>query len=127
MNHRTMILNPNFVRRRPLLDTVDLDYPSQITDVISIFALVSQSLRTGEPMHQIIPTSLLDRLLYHHTHDVLSRREQEPVEKMSYVDRASSLEFVFFSTGVTAVSQVIQASLASVHHTLYSHSCEILT
>ncbi|KAH8119852.1 hypothetical protein DFH11DRAFT_1754336 [Phellopilus nigrolimitatus] len=90
LNRRTMILNPNF-----------------ITDVMSTFALVSQSLRTGEPMHQILPSSLLDRLLYHHSHDAISHAEQE--QKASYVERITSLEFIYFSTGITAVSQVIQA------------------
>ncbi|KAI5117073.1 hypothetical protein M0805_007950 [Coniferiporia weirii] len=97
LNRRTTILNPNF-----------------ITDVMSTFALVSQSLRTGEPMHQILPTSLFDRLLYHHTHDAMARAEKEP-EEGSYVERANSLEFLYFSTGVVAVSQVIQ-SLDEMHH-----------
>ncbi|KAL5494924.1 hypothetical protein ACEPAI_386 [Sanghuangporus weigelae] len=97
LNRRTLILNPNF-----------------ITDVMSIFALVSQSLRTGVPMHQILPTTLMERLLYHSTHDILSRRDQERLEDTTYLERVSSYEFVFFSTGVTAVSQVIE-SLDEIH------------
>ncbi|KAL5519292.1 hypothetical protein ACEPAH_975 [Sanghuangporus vaninii] len=97
LNRRTLILNPNF-----------------ITDVMSIFALVSQSLRTGAPMHQILPTTLMERLLYHSTHDSLSRRDQERLEDTTYLERVSSFEFVFFSTGVTAVSQVIE-SLDEIH------------
>ncbi|EJD03603.1 uncharacterized protein FOMMEDRAFT_133035 [Fomitiporia mediterranea MF3/22] len=97
LNRRTMVLNPNF-----------------ITDVMSTFALVSQSLRNGEPIHQILPTSLLDRLLYHHTHDAVALREYAVTENVSYFERASSLEFIFFSTGITAVSQVIR-SLDEMH------------
>ncbi|THH07358.1 hypothetical protein EW145_g3442 [Phellinidium pouzarii] len=96
LNRRTMILNPNF-----------------ITDVISTFALVSHSLRTAEPMHQILPTSLLDRLLYHHDHDTLAHADNEE-EKTCYVERISSLDFMYFSTGVAAVSQAIQ-SLDEMH------------
>ncbi|KAF7369614.1 hypothetical protein MVEN_00292200 [Mycena venus] len=49
--HSSKVLNPNF-----------------IADVMAVFSLISQSLRTGEPMHQVIPTNLLDRLFYHEGH-----------------------------------------------------------
>ena len=74
---------------------------------MSIFALVSQSLRTGEPMHQILPTTLLDRLFYHHRHDTMAANEAES-EQASYVERVKSIEFLYFATGITAVSQAIR-------------------
>lgn len=77
---------------------------------MSTFALVSQSLRTAEPMHQILPTSLLDRLLYHHTHDILTIKEMNRKEITNYVERVSSEQFIYFATGVAAVSQVIRVS-----------------
>ena len=43
---------------------------------MTTFALVSQSLRTAEPLHQILPTSLLDRLL-HHAHRLPKPAEEE--------------------------------------------------
>ena len=94
---------------------------------MSIFALVSQSLQTGEPIHQILPTTLIERLLYHNAHDMLSRKDQEQADEVSYVERVSSFEFVFFSTGITAVSQVIEVSFPSsgmgmVFYLLGSHS-----
>ncbi|KAJ7784920.1 hypothetical protein DFH07DRAFT_763532 [Mycena maculata] len=52
--HSSKVLNPNF-----------------IADVMAIFSLISQSLRTGEPMHQVLPTSLLDRLFYQQSVDEL--------------------------------------------------------
>ena len=65
---------------------------------MSIFALVSQSLRNGEPIHQIMPTSLLDRLLYHSSHQELSARDDSR-EKISFVERVTSFDFLFFATG----------------------------
>lgn len=78
---------------------------------MSTFTLVSQSLRTGEPIHQVIPTSLLDRLLYHQQHQVNSNNSAYE-EAVDYVERVQSLEFVFFATGVAAMSQIISVSLS---------------
>ena len=64
---------------------------------MSIFALVSQSLRTGEPIHQILPTSLLDRLLYHSSHQQLSEREE--VHRLKVAEKLASLDFSYFATG----------------------------
>ena len=74
---------------------------------MSTFALVSQSLRTAEPLHQILPTSLLDRLL-HHSHNLPLPAEHVP--KISFVERAQSEEFMYFSAAVAAVSQILSVS-----------------
>ena len=97
---------------------------------MSVFSLVSQSLRTGEPLHQILPTSLLDRMLYHQTHKELalgsSRRakpttqssdgQDEPQDavcrlKVDPVERVRSPEFMFYATGIAAVAHIITVSL----------------
>lgn len=111
MSRRTMVLNPNFVSiSREALYLLESNLHDQITDMMSIFALVSQSLRTGEPMHQILPTTLLDRLFYHHSHDIMVAKETDQ-EPASYVDRATSIEFLYFSSGITSMSQVIKVRI----------------
>lgn len=93
---------------------------------MSIFALVSQSLRTGEPLHQILPSSLLDRMLYHQTHKELalsassgagiardgvaeggSETEAGAEEKIDPVERMQSPEFMYYATGIAAVAHTI--------------------
>jgi hypothetical protein len=39
----------------------------QIGDTMSVFYLVSRSLKTGESMHEVLPDCLLDRVFYHHS------------------------------------------------------------
>jgi len=111
LNKGTLVLNPNF-----------------ITDVMSIFALVSQSLRTGEPLHQILPSSLLDRMLYHQSHKELalsassdapgvggtgedaaggSETDAGAGEKIDPVERIQSPEFIYYATGIAAVAHII--------------------
>ena len=58
-------------------------FSHQIAEVMSVFTAVSQSLRSGEPIHQILPASLLDRLLYHHAHATAIQRVQEPQPRPS--------------------------------------------
>lgn len=65
---------------------------------MSIFALASQSLKTGEPIHQIMPTSLIDRLLYHSSHHELAQRDDSR-EHIKITDRVSCLEFIYFAAG----------------------------
>ena len=77
---------------------------------MTTFSLVAQSLRTAEPMHQVIPTSLLDRLLYHQQHQYHSRSYEsraDAVDQIDIAERIKSLDFVFFATGIAAVSQII--------------------
>lgn len=69
---------------------------------MSIFALVSQSLRTGEPIHQILPTSLLDRLLYHSSHQKLSEREE--MHHLKVAEKMASLDFTYFATGKSSLA-----------------------
>ena len=47
----------------------------QISDVVSMFFLVSQSLRTGEPLHSAQYKNLTDRLHYHGSNSTVSEPE----------------------------------------------------
>ncbi|KAJ7463697.1 hypothetical protein FB451DRAFT_1352935 [Mycena latifolia] len=87
--HSSKVLNPNF-----------------IADVMAVFALVSQSLHTGEPMHQVLPSSLLDRLFYHHGH----------TESRADVDVAGvkSLGYMYYASAIGAVYQLLH-SLDELH------------
>lgn len=76
---------------------------------MSTFSLVAQSLRTSEPMHQILPTSLLDRLLFEHTTKTLSALHL-PVERTEYVEKVQNPEFMYFATGIASVSLIIGVS-----------------
>ena len=80
---------------------------------MSTFALVAQSLRTSEPMHQILPTSLLDRLLFEHTTKTLVALHR-PVERTEYVEKVQNPEFMYFATGIASVSLII-GSLDDMH------------
>ncbi|KAI0254490.1 hypothetical protein BJV78DRAFT_1338541 [Lactifluus subvellereus] len=88
--HHTKVVDPNF-----------------ISDIVSVFSSVSQSLRTGEPMHTVLPQTLLDRLLLHHqvgasaTLDLDDQREIGP-------DQMQSLEHMFYTSAVIAVYQLMQ-------------------
>ena len=111
-----------------------------MTDVMSVFALVSQALRTGEPLHQILPSSLTERMLYHQTHKELamtaaavSSRINSHINQMHGVtdngemtkdtkmerdgsttddpaERIQHLEFMYYAMGISAVTQLITVS-----------------
>jgi len=88
--HHTRVVDPNF-----------------ISDIVSVFTSVSQSLRTGEPMHTVLPQTLLDRLLLHHqvgeyaTPDLDNSSEIGP-------DEMQSLNHMFYTSAVVAVYQLMQ-------------------
>lgn len=97
---------------------------------MSIFALVSQSLRTGEPLHQILPSSLLDRMLYHQSHKELALSASSGAgiardgaaeggletteEKIDPVERMQSPEFMYYATGIAAVAHTITVHIFSL-------------
>ena len=79
----------------------------QIADVMATFSIVSQSLRTGEPVPQAFDQNLFDRLHYHgnvghHSladgdtaHDALHRQLAESVTRYEYMFYATSISAVF--------------------------------
>jgi len=92
--HSTHVLHPNF-----------------ICDVMSMFSLVSQSLRTAEPMHQVLPNPLLERLFYHRqTTFYFPNSNKKDID----FDEMQSLDYMFYCAGLTAVYQILQ-SLDELH------------
>ncbi|KAK0471132.1 hypothetical protein IW261DRAFT_1513189 [Armillaria novae-zelandiae] len=87
--HHTGVLNPNF-----------------ISDVMGLFSLVSQSLRTAEPMHQVLPETLLEKLFYHQS----NYASQDSLT----LENATSLDYMYYAAGVVAVYQLLH-SLDELH------------
>ena len=78
----------------------------QIAEVLVVFSVVSQSLRTGEPIHTTLPPNLLDRLLYHHTavHDT----SESTSEGLLLVDEVQALDHLYYAPAVIAVFQLME-------------------
>lgn len=102
--HHTKVLNPNFIQ-----------------DVLTTFSLVSQSLRTGEPVHTVLPHNLLERLVYHYTPVYLSavgpgggknngEGGNQQGKRMTRVDSSvfKSLDYMFYSAAIVAVFQILE-------------------
>jgi hypothetical protein len=85
--HHTKVVNPNF-----------------ISDVLSVFSLVAQSLHTGEPMHTVLPQSLLDRLLYH---DLVVHATPQ-TRGIDHIHELRSLNYLFYATAVISVLQLTE-------------------
>ena len=85
----------------------------KISDIVSVFTSVSQSLRTGEPMHAVLPETLLDRLLLHHrigefaTPDLDGHSEIGP-------HGLQSLDHMFYTSAVIAVYQLMLVRVSKV-------------
>ena len=80
--------------------------------MLALFSLVAQSLRTGEPLHEVLPTSLCDRLFYHqHRSDVLSNA---PDHRPSWVEleQVQTLDYMFYATALIAVYQLLKVNLS---------------
>jgi len=88
--HHTRVVDPNF-----------------ISDIVSVFSSVSQSLQTGEPMHTVLPQTLLDRLLLHHQVGELSTPD---LDRRSIIgpDEMQSIDHMFYTSAVVAVYQLMQ-------------------
>ncbi|KAJ7257147.1 hypothetical protein C8J57DRAFT_1136056 [Mycena rebaudengoi] len=92
--HSSKVLNPNF-----------------IADVMAIFTLISQSLRTGEPMSQVLPHSILERLVYHHGRSLVPA---VIIGRGIDVQQIKSLSYMQYASAVVAVYQLL-ASLDELH------------
>ena len=73
-------------------------------------------------MHQILPTALLDRLIYHNIRSRRTRNGPEgdngvtsspalPLEEI--LERVQSLQYMYFAAGIASVWQVISVSVVS--------------
>ena len=86
-------------------------YSLKISDIVSVFSTVSHSLRTGEPMHTIIPQTLLDRLLLHHHIGVVSTPDLDGPRVIG-PDETQSLDHMFYTSAVVAVYQLMQVCIS---------------
>lgn len=71
-----------------------------------MYSLVSHALRNAEPMHQVLPQTLLERLFYHRHTSFLSpnstKKDTIDIEEMS------SIDYMFYCTGLVAVYHILQ-------------------
>lgn len=110
-----MAVNPNFVRHVPFIPALAHTSPSlQISDVMATFLLVSQALRTGEPVPEAFHQNLLDRLHYHgavgrHTFSGSEGGAKDAVHRDA-IDAISNYESMFYATAICAVYQVVEVS-----------------
>ncbi|KAJ6554824.1 hypothetical protein B0H19DRAFT_1263119 [Mycena capillaripes] len=93
--HSSKVLNPNF-----------------ISDVMAAFTLVSQSLRTGEPLHHVLPHSLLDRLSCHHGH--ARARAATAVDSQRDLQAIKAPSYMYYASGMISVYQLLE-SLDELH------------
>ncbi|KAI0070747.1 hypothetical protein K474DRAFT_1631398 [Panus rudis PR-1116 ss-1] len=89
----TRIVNPNFV-----------------ADVVSAFAVVSQALRTGEPLHEATRQNLVERLHYHgdvaeHALEEHADLNQDHVAHP--IESISDYDYMFYASAIVAVFQVL--------------------
>lgn len=85
----------------------------QITDVMSTFALVSQALRTGEPMNQVFHQNLLDRLIYHGNVAYPAPTGDDPPKggHADLLDILTTYDYMFFAAGISAILQLLEVCL----------------
>ncbi|KAG8773968.1 hypothetical protein FRC12_002211 [Ceratobasidium sp. 428] len=110
--HKTAFLNPNL-----------------ISDVMAIFGIVSMSLETGHPVHEVLPSNLLDRSLYHDERSrVVGARfkqldqingeeaaESTPItNELLTGQKLMSMEYSAYATGVSASFHLLH-SLDKIH------------
>ncbi|KAF8504548.1 hypothetical protein F5888DRAFT_760893 [Russula emetica] len=93
--------------RQSLLHNTNVVDPNFISDVVSVFTSVSQSLYTGTPLHSVLPETLLDRLLLHHRHAFTATPDIDDHSDIG-PDELQSLEHMFYTSAVVAVYQLIR-------------------
>jgi hypothetical protein len=128
--HHTVVVDPNFVCHSHVVLVKQGLILSKITDIVSVFSSVSHSLRTGEPMHTVVPQTLLDRLLLHHHIGVVATPDSE-LDGHTVIgpDETQSLDHMFYTSAVVAVYQLMQVriSLASTERWyLWRALCPVL-
>lgn len=109
--HHTVVVDPNFVRFSHIVLVKQGLILFKISDVVSVFSSVSHSLRTGEPMHTVLPQTLLDRMLLHHHFGVVATPELDGNSVIG-PDEAQSLDHMFYTSAVVAVYQLMQVRIS---------------
>lgn len=76
---------------------------------MSVFFIVSRSLRTGEPLHGTLPKNLFQQAVYHHRRTNAESRENERDTTTAIEDweQLRSPEFMAFAAGVTALYKIL--------------------
>lgn len=84
----------------------------QISDAVSMFYLVSHSLRTGEPLHAAQYKNLSDRLYYHSGTATIAVTDADAHNQSKKAHRQSimSYEYMFYSSAVVAVLHMCHVS-----------------
>lgn len=92
---------------------------------MAIFGIVSMSLETGHPVHDVLPSNLLDRSLYHDEQSrVIGARfkqfdridGEEAAESAPITDerltaqKLMSMEYSSYATGVSAAFHLLHVS-----------------
>lgn len=80
---------------------------------MATFSLVSQALKTGEPIPQAFHQNLLDRLHYHARARYGSIRHDQPVRETmhrAHLESITKLEYVFYACAISAVYQILDVS-----------------
>ena len=71
-----------------------------------MYSLVSHALRNAEPMHQVLPQTLLERLFYHRHTSFLSPNSNK--KDMVDIEEMASIDYMFYCTGLVAVYHILQ-------------------
>ncbi|CAE6412674.1 unnamed protein product [Rhizoctonia solani] len=121
------VLSPKW--RHRLLHKTSFLNPNLISDVMAIFGIVSMSLETGHPVHEVLPSNLLDRSVYH---DDQTRSLGERFKRFDRIDgeeaaesapitdepltgqKLMAMEYSTFATGVSAAFHLLHA-LDQIH------------
>ncbi|CAE6431790.1 unnamed protein product [Rhizoctonia solani] len=121
------VLSPKW--RHRLLHKTSFLNPNLISDVMAIFGIISMSLETGNPIHDVLPSNLLDRSVYH---DEQTRTLGERFKRFDRIDgeeaaesapitdepltgqKLMSMEYSTFATGVSAAFHLLHA-LDQIH------------
>jgi hypothetical protein len=86
----------------------------QISDVMAVFSLISQSLRTAEPLHGVLPQSLVGRLMYHsHSHHHMHAHSENDDSRRSSVslDHVVSIDYMYYAAAVVAMLQLLRVCI----------------
>ncbi|KAI0635211.1 hypothetical protein C8Q77DRAFT_1106698 [Trametes polyzona] len=97
--------------RRSTLPYTHVLNPHFISDVMSTFFLISQSLQTGEPLHQAQYKNLADRLHYHGglAASGPGSDANANARKTHMRQSLTSYEYMFYATAVVAVLQAVNS------------------
>ena len=80
---------------------------------MATFSIVSQALRTGEPLPEAFHQNLLDRLHYHSRAAAFAQpSDGQPYEtQKAHLESITQYEYIFYACAIAAVFQIIQVSL----------------